>query len=78
MNVGANHNVAGSLALLFGEVVESRVSVGVSNGAVRCKPNHDIGRVPDFSLATALVGTGKYFQSARTLIAIGWVAIPLR
>ena len=34
MNVGANHIVAGSMVLLFKEVVEPRVGVGVSKGAV--------------------------------------------
>ena len=72
MNIGANHKVAGSLILLFKEVVESRVSVGVSNGAVidAAKPNHDIGHVPDFALATTLAGTEAYFRSTRTLTGL--------
>ena len=79
VNVAVSNKVAGSLVLLFKEVVESHVSVGVSNGAViEAKPNHDIGHVPDFALATALAGTGAYFQYTRTLAAVGWVAIPLR
>ena len=36
-----------------------------------CKLNHDIGHVPDFVLATTLVGTGAYFRSTRILIAVG-------
>ena len=58
MDGGANHKVAVSLVLLFEEVVESRVSVGVSNGVVvDAKRNHDIGHVPDLALATALEHT---------------------
>ena len=80
VNVGTNHKVAGSLVLLYKEVVESRVSVGVSNGAVidEAKRDHDIGYTPNFAFATALVGTGAYFRSTRTLTAVGWAAIPLR
>ena len=82
MNVAVIHKVAGSLVLLFKEVVESRVSVGVSTGAVidKAKPNHDIDHIPDFALATALAGAGAYFQSTTTLTltAVGCVAILLR
>ena len=79
-NVGVNHKVAGSLVLLFKEVIESHVSVGVSNGAGidEAKPNHDMGPVPDFALASVLAGTGAHFRSTRTLADVGWVAIPLR
>ena len=68
------------LVLHFEEVVESQISVWVSKGAVvdEAKATHDIKHVPDFALATALADTGAYFQSTRTLIAVGWVAIPLR
>ena len=78
MNVGVNHKVAGSLVLLFKEVVGSRFSVGVANGVVidEAKPNHDIGHVPYFAFTTVLAGTGAYIQSTRILTAIGWVAIP--
>ena len=71
VNIGANRKVAGSLVLLFKEVVESRVSVAVSNGAVidETRPNHDIGHDPDFAFATALAGTGAYFRSTRILTA---------
>ena len=56
--------VAGSLVLHFEKVVESQVNVKVSNGAVAdAKPNHDIGRDPDFALATTLAGTESHFQS---------------
>ena len=71
VNVGGNLKVAGSLVLLF---VESQVQ----GGRRRCKPNHDIGHVPDFALATALAGTGARFRSTRILTAVGWVAIPIR
>jgi hypothetical protein len=61
-DVGANQKVAGSLVLHFEKVVESQVNVKVSNGAVAdAKPNHDIGRGPDFALATPLAGTGAHF-----------------
>ena len=82
VDVAVIHKVAGSLVLLFKEVVESHVSVGVSTGAVidEAKPNHNIGHIPDFALATALAGTGPYFQSTTTLTlnAVGYVAILLR
>ena len=82
VNVAVNHKVVGSLILLFKEVVESHVSVGVSTRAVifEAKPNHDIGHIPDVALATALAGTGAYFQSTTTLTltAVGCVAILLR
>ena len=72
MNVGANHKKVGPLVLLFEEVAEPQVSVGVSNRAVAdIERNHDIGRVPDVALATALTGNGAYFQSTRIMIAVG-------
>ena len=74
-NVGGNHKVADSSLLLFEEVVESRVSVRVSNEAVvDAKRDHDFGCVPDFALATALAGTGACFRSTRIMITVGWVA----
>lgn len=54
--------VARSLVLLFKEVVESQVRVGVSNGAVlNPDDNRDIGR-PDFALATVLAGSRAYYD----------------
>lgn len=58
-NIGANQKVAGSLVRHCEKVVESQVSVKVSNGI----PNHDIGREPDFALATALANIGTNLQS---------------
>ena len=43
-----------------------------------CKPSQDIGRIPEFNLATVLAGTGAYLLSTWTLTAEGWAAIPLR
>ena len=61
-NVGARHQVAGHLVLLFDEVVESQAAGRVSNGAVvDAGPNHHISRVPDFIFAPALVDTGAHF-----------------
>ena len=44
VNVAVNHKVASSLVLLFKKVVESHVSVGVSNGAGidEAKLSHEI------------------------------------
>ena len=50
VKVDTDEKVAGALILLFKEVVESRVSIGVPNGAiVNVKPNHYIGHLK-FSL----------------------------
>ena len=80
VNVGVNPKVAGSLVLLFKEVVESHVGVGVTNRASSMKPSPimGLGHVPDFALSIALAGTRAYFQYARTLTDVGCVAIPLR
>ena len=56
-------------ALNFEYVVESQVGVGVSNGAVA--PFIISGRVVDFVLASALVGTGAHFWSTGVLTAVG-------
>ena len=73
-NVGARHQVASDLVLLFEEVVESQIGGGVSNGAVvDAEPNHHISRVLDFILAPALVGTGAYFRSTGPLL--GWYPV---
>ena len=67
--------MADSMLLLFEDVVESQVSVGVSNGAVvNAKRDRDFGCVPDFALATLLAGTGACFRSTRIMITVGWVA----
>ena len=70
--------VAGSLVLLFKEVVESQVSVGVSSGAVvNVRTIVTLG-IPDFALATALAGSRAYLRSTsilNSLTDVGWVAI---
>ena len=59
--------VAGSLVLLFTAVVESQVSVGVSD-----RPSSTLSTivtigVQDIALATTLAGTRAYFRSTSVL-----------
>ncbi len=73
MNDGANHKVAGSLVLLFKEVVASQVNVGAA-----------VDVSPIMTLATSQIllsptaGTGAYSRTTRILTAVGWVVVPLR
>ena len=74
--VGANHKVANLPIVLFEEPVESRASVGISNGTiVDVEPKQANGRVPDFAFASAPIGTGAYLWSAGILIAVDWTVI---
>ena len=73
VNDGANHKVAGSLVLLFKEVVASQVNVGAA-----------VDVSPIMTLATSQIllsptaGTGAYSRTTRILTAVGWVVVPLR
>ena len=64
VNLGANYKVAGSLVLIPKEVVESQVSVGVSNGPVidEAKPIHVIG-MSQISLLPLLWQTPEHISN---------------
>ena len=49
---------------------------GLEWGRRRCTPNHDIGGILEFALATVLAGIGAHFRSRRILTAVSWVAVP--
>ena len=59
VNVGANQKVTVPLVLRLEKVIESQVSVEVSNGAIMKLDTYN----PEFALATAPADTGAHFQS---------------
>ena len=73
--VDTGDKVAGALVLIFKEVVESRVSVGVPNGPSSTLSPITTSGVSNFALDTALTSTRAYVQSTRILTGVGLVTI---